>query len=132
MPGIVADYIVVHTGPVRLRVGADTDRTFQVPLPGTEDVTVVKPLPMIVSYFLLLSVNNLHMTIDIDGITVSDRQYTNGPERCIQQIAVNIPADPLRKAMTFRVLRGEALFSDVVLWFQRDARADEGLVSGPF
>jgi hypothetical protein len=84
---------------------------------------------MIVKYLLVLSLNNLHMTIDIDGAVVSDRQYTDGPERCIQEIAVDIPVAPLQKEMTFTVLRGEVLFSNVVLWFQRDARADAGTVS---
>jgi hypothetical protein len=125
---IVGDYKVIKPGPVRGKPGGDTDRTFEFDLPKAIAVPGA-PDHMIVT-FLLVSSNNLHMTIDIDGTAISDRQYTNGPERSIQEIAVNIPAAPLRKAMTFRVLRGEVRFSNVVIWFQRAADFHDVLVGG--
>lgn len=119
--GIVADYKAVKIKPVRLRVGGDTDRTFEFFLPSA--ITAAPGLPMIVTY-LLVSSNNLRLTTSIDGITVSDRRYTNAPERCIQDVVTGIPAT-VEKTMTFTALSGEAYFSDVALWFQCAAHFEE-------
>jgi hypothetical protein len=72
--------------------------------------------------FFLISSNNLRMRIDLNGTLVSDRQYTNGAERCIQDLVkdVSFPNEFVDNKLTFAALQGEVLFSDVVLWFQRN------------
>jgi hypothetical protein len=40
--------------------------------------------------FLLVSSNDLHMRIELNSAVVSDRLYTNGPERCIQELAIGM------------------------------------------
>lgn len=118
MSGIVADYKAIVINRVRLRAGAEGTRPFEFFLPG---LARVEEFPVIVTYFLVSS-NDLHMRIELNGTTVSDRKHANGPERCIQELARGIEV-PERKpnVMLFTVLRGEVLFSDVVLWFQRNA-----------
>jgi hypothetical protein len=114
---IVADYKAIMMGHVRLRVGGDTDRTFEFDLPKMS----VKDVPVMVTFFLISS-NDLRMRIDLNGALVSDRQYTTGPERAIQDLvtSVTFPRDFVDNKLTFAVLQGEVHFSDVVLWFQRN------------
>jgi hypothetical protein len=116
MAGIVADYNVVSRGKTELKVGGDIDKDFPFDLPGqTKDSRTV------VSFFLISS-DNLQMTVDIDGTEVSDRSYTNGAERCIQDVAPpELHISPGPHKMNFKVSQGEVAFSDVVLWFQREA-----------
>ena len=126
MRGIVAAYTPINIGRVRLGVGGDTDRTFKFVLPRPE----TKNFPAIVT-FLLVSSNDLHMRIELNGIVISDRRYTNAAERSIQEIAEGITvADDNRNTMTFTVLQGEVFFSDVVLWYQRTAKAGDIIGSG--
>lgn len=82
----VASYSVVTTTPVVLLVGGDTDRTLEFTVPKD---AVLAGSPMIVTFLLLLS-NDLNMTIAIDGTVVSDRKYTNGAERSIQEFATDV------------------------------------------
>lgn len=126
MAHVAASYSVVTTDPIELLVGGDTDRTLEFTVPKD---AVLAGSPMIVTFLLLLSVNNLHMTISIDGNIVSDREYTDGAERCIQELATDVSVDQSSKTMTFTVLRGSAVFTDVLLWFRRDTTDDEGLVN---
>jgi hypothetical protein len=112
---VVADYKVIKIGRVRMRVGADTDRTFEFKLPA--DPTSVEPA---IVTFLLVSSNDLHMQIEFNGTVISDRKYTNGAERSIQEVAENIPVPVSnRNTITFTLLQGEVLLRDIVLWFRR-------------
>lgn len=118
MAGIVADYRAIAIGDVRAQVGPDIDRVFEFDLPGT----LSRVDPVIVSFLLVFSAD-LRMRIELNGIVISDRQYTNGVERCIQDIARDIPffEENRGNRLVFTVLQGEVIFSDVVLWFQREA-----------
>jgi hypothetical protein len=128
MRGIVAAFEPIKIGRVQLGVGADTDLTFEFDLPRR---TIVWDLPMIVT-FLLVSLNDLHMRIELNGTVISDREYTNGAERSIQEIAEGISAAVgNRNTMTFTVLRGEVSFSDVALWYQRSVKAGHIIGGGP-
>ena len=69
--------------------------------------------------FLLVSTRDLTLRIELYGAVVSDRDYTDGAERTVHEIATDVPvAGNARYTMTFTVLRGDVEFSDVVLWFQ--------------
>jgi hypothetical protein len=128
--GIVADYKVIKgANPVRLRVDGGAVRSFEFVLPQAIQAGGARDAPMILT-FLLVSRNSLHLTIAIDGAIVSDHKYTNGTERCIQEVVTEIPADPLRKTMTFTVLEGEAVFRNAVLWFQRAAEFENVVIGG--
>jgi hypothetical protein len=126
MTTIAADYQPIHIGHVRLSVGADVDRTFEFRLPPE---TSDDDSPMIVAFHLISS-NDLHMQIALNGTVFSDRQYTNGAERWIYDLANHVSFSTSdRNTLVFTVLRGEVSFSDVVLWSKREAF--DSTISGP-
>lgn len=126
MTSVVADYQPVHIGRLRLGVGADIDRTFRISLP----VETSAEAPMIVT-FLLVSSDDLHLRIEFNGTVVSDRQYTHGPERSIQEFANHIAFSTSGpNTLTFTILRGEGLFSDIALWSRRAAADSGGDIGG--
>jgi hypothetical protein len=112
MAEILAEFLAVKIGRIRMSVAADTRRKFVFRLPPK----VSKDNPMIVT-FLLVSSNDLRMQIEFNGTVISDRQYTNGPERSIQEFANHVSFTTADNDMIFTVLRGEAVFRDVILWF---------------
>ena len=113
--GIVADYKIIKTGPVVLKVGGDIDKTFEFVLPKATE-----PEAAILS-FLLLGSNDLQLRIDINGDTVSDRLHSpGGVDRCIQQVVGPVLKDG-KNEITFTTVKGEVRFSNVILWFQRQA-----------
>jgi hypothetical protein len=118
MAGVVADYTVIVLGNVRLLVGGPASRPFKFNLPAG----ATQRFPVVVTFLLAYS-KDLHMRVELNGAIVSDRRYTNGPERRIQDLAnapLNLANVPLkdRNTMIFTVLQGEAVFKDVVMWFQ--------------
>ena len=118
MAEVLSDFLAVKIGRVRMSVAADTRRTFLFTLPEV----IPEDFPMIVT-FLLVSSNDLHMRIEFNGTVISDREYTNGPERSIQEFANHVSFTTNiddGNAMIFTVLRGEILFRDVILWFRRE------------
>jgi hypothetical protein len=112
MGEIVAYYTAIKIGKVRMGVGS---RTFEFKLP--HDTSGDSPL---IVAFHLISSNDLHMQIAFNGTVFSDRRYTNGAERCIQDLANHVSFSTSdRNTLVFTVLRGEVSFSDVVLWLRR-------------
>jgi hypothetical protein len=112
MAAIVARYTVIVIGNVRLLVGGAASRTFKFTLPAG----ATQRFPVVVTFLLAYS-NDLHMRVELNGALVSDRRYTNGPERRIQDLA-SVPLEDLGNNMIFTVLQGEVVFKDVVMWFQ--------------
>ena len=128
MAGIVADYAAVRVDRVRLRSGADASRTLEFGLPAATSTR----FPMVLT-FLLVSSHDLQLRIELNGTVVSDRRYTNGPERVIQDLVSDVVLPfGRRSAVTFTVVQGEVLLSDVVLWFQRNAEGGNDVVGGGF
>jgi hypothetical protein len=122
MAGIVANYAVsTADASMLLEVGGDTERSLEFLLPS--DV-VAADSPMVVTFLLGSSVNSLSMRILLNGTLVSASEYRDDlSERSIHEL-VNISDPRSRNTMTFTVFRGRATISDVVLWYQRDARPD--------
>jgi hypothetical protein len=108
----------VKTGRIRMSESVDSRRKFTFSLPSG----IPNEFPMITT-FLLVSSNNLRMRIEFNGTVISDREYTDGPERAIHEFVdhVSFSTDiDHGNALIFTVLQGEALLRDVILWFQRE------------
>jgi hypothetical protein len=65
--------------------------------------------------------HNLRLKINVNGNETFDHSPGGGSERCIQRVV-----GPVVKGgdneITFTVVIGEAIMSDVVIWFQRQAK----------
>jgi hypothetical protein len=128
MAGIVADYKVIKDGPVVLRAGNDIDVTFEFSLPR---FPIAPDEPAIIS-FLLLGSNNLRLKFVLNGTDVSDRIYSAGPERCIQDVIQPRAIQGGTNQMTLIAVTGEVRLSSLVLWFQRNADDTGKVTAGLF
>jgi hypothetical protein len=126
MAGIVGDYKVLARTSRTLAVGQDIDQTFRFELPAA----TVRDQDAVLTFSLLRS-ENLRLRITVNDEEAFDRRHGSGDVRCVQAVVGSV-VKPGQNEITFRVVTGELLFADVVLWFQRNAEFSTKVTGGLF
>ena len=110
----IADFEVIRDRSFALAVGGDIDRTFDFELPTDILTNTAAVLSLVLNRISAAT----QLRIDINGTGVYDTRPGAGAVRCVQEA---LP--PVLRAganqIVFTVATGEAVLSDVVLWYKR-------------
>lgn len=121
----VASYEVILDRPLSLAVGEDIDQSYDFELPSD----VMTDRPAVLSILLHSVDETAHLTVEINKTTVYHGHPGSSAPRSFHEVVGPVVTSGDNE-INFTVATGGIVFSDVVLWYARDARAVDQTVTG--